>query len=62
MQIQHLPIVSSSAADGIVRGFNNTRLDYPSELCTSTLFEDRVQENPQAPCIRQEIFPPSNHL
>lgn len=53
-KIQHLPILSSSAGNVILNGFNDSYLAYPSDLCTSTLFEDRVKENPLAPCIRQE--------
>ena len=56
MKIQHLPIISSSARNVILNGFNDMYLSYPSDLCTSTLFEDRVKENPLAPCIRQESF------
>ena len=50
--VQQLPITSLSSRDTILRGFNDTNLDYPSELCTTTLFKDRVKENPLAACIR----------
>ncbi len=52
LAVERLPILDSSAQTTILEAFNDVHFDYPNELCTSTLFGDRVMQYPEAPCIR----------
>ena len=58
LTVERLPIVESQAQKIILNSFNDIYLSYPTELCASSLFGDRVLQSPLAPCIRSDATRP----
>ncbi|HKG80697.1 MAG TPA: amino acid adenylation domain-containing protein, partial [Pyrinomonadaceae bacterium] len=50
-QIADLPLLTASEQQQLLTDWNNTRQDFPQELCLHQLFESQVELSPHAPAL-----------
>jgi amino acid adenylation domain-containing protein len=50
-QIADLPLLTASEQQQLLTDWNNTRQDFPQELCLYQLFESQVELSPHAPAL-----------
>src|SRR5215204_4200673 len=50
-QIADLPLLAASEQQQLLTDWNNTRQDFPQELCLHQLFESQVELSPHAPAL-----------
>ncbi|MDZ7356796.1 MAG: amino acid adenylation domain-containing protein [candidate division KSB1 bacterium] len=50
-QIAHLPLISEAEQRKLLEEWNNTEVDFPTQLCIHQLFEQQVERNPDAEAV-----------